>query len=89
MSYITPELSGKLAISALLLNAPDRSAWDLLGELSPGREEIVKHCSNSGLECENFHEYLHGDFHKCYEYSITDEKTQDEMFMQGMANGGS
>ena len=74
-------------MSTLLFNAPDQDLVKLLYELSPPGDEVLRYCSNAGLECVNFNEYLHGDFHKCYEYSISGEKTEDEMFTQGMANG--
>ncbi len=87
ISFVDTDLSRRLTLTSLLLNMPGMEFNNILNDLSPSKEDTVRYCSNSGLKCKNFTEFYHGNFHKCFVYSIAGEKTQDEMFLQGMANG--
>ncbi len=89
LALIHSELSERYTLTPLLMNSPYVDYWDIMENISPDAtpKETLRYCSNSGLECQKFKPYTHSHFHRCFEYVISNDKTNNEMFAQGVNNG--
>ncbi len=89
LALIHSELSERYTLTPLLMNSPYVDYWDIMRDISPesSPRETLRYCFNSGLECKKFKPYTHSHFHRCFQYDIADDKTNNEMFAQGVNNG--